>query len=116
MHQLIQLSGALLVLAGFVLVQRGVVDSRSRAYLALNLVGAAVLAVDAWLGAQWGFFVLESTWSVVSAGGLVAVKPFMPRVLGALSRETLAPPQRQRFESSLTEKVDWFGSRPQLRE
>jgi hypothetical protein len=71
-HQMIQLSGALLVLAGFVLVQRGIVDSRSRAYLALNLVGAAVLAVDAWLGAQWGFFVLESTWSVVSAGGLVA--------------------------------------------
>lgn len=47
-------------------------------------------------------------WSV---GGLVAVKPFLPRVLGALSRESLAPPQRQRFESSLTEKVDWLGSR-----
>ena len=46
-----------------------------------------------------------------SAGGLVAVKPFVPRVLGALSRESLAPPQRQRFEASLTEKVDWFGSR-----
>ncbi len=46
-----------------------------------------------------------------SAGGLVAVKPFVPRVLGALSRESLTPPQRQRFESSLTEKVDWFGSR-----
>jgi hypothetical protein len=47
-------------------------------------------------------------WSV---GGLVSVKTFLPRVLGALSRESLAPPQRQRFESSLTEKVDWFGSR-----
>ena len=46
-----------------------------------------------------------------SAGGLVAVKPFRPHVLGVLSRETLGPPQRQRFESSLTEKVDWFGSR-----
>ena len=46
-----------------------------------------------------------------SAGGLVAVKPFVPKLLGALSRESLAPPQRQRFESSLTEKVDWFGSR-----
>jgi len=45
------------------------------------------------------------------AGGLVSVKPFLPRILGALSRESLAPPQRQRFESSLTEKVDWFGSR-----
>lgn len=46
-----------------------------------------------------------------SARGLVAVKPFRPHVLGALSRESLAPPQRDRFESSLTEKVDWFGSR-----
>jgi hypothetical protein len=46
-----------------------------------------------------------------SAGGLVSVKGFEPRVLGALSRESLAPPQRQRFESSLNEKVDWFGSR-----
>jgi molybdopterin biosynthesis enzyme len=46
-----------------------------------------------------------------SAGGLVGVKAFQPRVLGALSRESLAPPQRQRFESSLAEKVDWFGSR-----
>jgi len=46
-----------------------------------------------------------------SAGGLVSVKPFLRRVLGALSRESLAPAQRQRFESSLTEKVDWFGSR-----
>jgi len=46
-----------------------------------------------------------------SARGLVAVKTFRPHVLGALSRESLAPPQRDRFESSLTEKVDWFGSR-----
>ncbi|MGH7366392.1 MAG: hypothetical protein ACREK9_08280 [Candidatus Rokuibacteriota bacterium] len=46
-----------------------------------------------------------------SVGGLVSVKPFLPKVLGALSRESLAPPQRQRFESSLAEKVDWFGSR-----
>lgn len=45
------------------------------------------------------------------AGGLVGVKAFQPRVVGALSRESLAPPQRQRFEASLTEKIDWFGSR-----
>lgn len=45
------------------------------------------------------------------AKGLVAVTTFQPHVLGALSRESLTPPQRQRFESSLAEKVDWFGSR-----
>jgi molybdopterin biosynthesis enzyme len=46
-----------------------------------------------------------------AAGGLVTVKAFQPRVLGALSREGLETRQRARFESSLREKVDWFGSR-----
>jgi hypothetical protein len=50
----------------------------------------------------------EHAWA---AGGLVAVKAFLPKVLGAVSRENLEPRQRQRFESSLTEKVVWLGSR-----
>ena len=50
----------------------------------------------------------ERAWA---AGGLVTVKEFLPRVVGAVARENLEPRQRQRFESSLTEKIDWFGSR-----
>jgi hypothetical protein len=50
----------------------------------------------------------ERAWA---AAGLVTVKEFVPRVLGAVARENLEPRQRQRFESSLAEKVDWFGSR-----
>lgn len=50
----------------------------------------------------------ERAWT---AGGLVSVTPFAPRVLGALARENLAARQRERFESSLREKLDWFGSR-----
>ena len=50
----------------------------------------------------------ERAWA---AGGLLTVKAFAPRVLGALTRENLEARQRQRFESSLAEKVDWFGSR-----
>jgi hypothetical protein len=46
-----------------------------------------------------------------SAGGLVRVDAFAPRVIGAVAREHLEPRQRQRFETSLTEKLDWFGSR-----
>jgi hypothetical protein len=50
----------------------------------------------------------ERAWA---ADGLLMVKAFAPRVLGAVSRENLEPRQRQRFESSLKEKGDWFGSR-----
>ena len=50
----------------------------------------------------------ERAWA---SGGLLTVSAFAPRVLGAVTRENLEPRQRQRFESSLAEKVDWFGSR-----
>ena len=50
----------------------------------------------------------ERAWA---SAGLVTVTGFEPRVLGAVSRESLEPRQRERFESSLKEKVVWFGSR-----
>ena len=74
MHQLVQLTGALLVLAAFLLAQRGIVGTKSRAYLTVNLLGSALLAVDAWLGAQWGFFTLEFVWAVVSAASLLGMR------------------------------------------
>jgi hypothetical protein len=69
--QLIQLAGALLILAGFVAAQRGRLDAHSPAYLALNLIGSAILAADAWHGREWGFVLLEAVWALVSAHGLV---------------------------------------------
>jgi len=50
----------------------------------------------------------ERAWA---SGGLLTVKAFSPRVLGAVTRENLEARQRQRFESSLGEKAAWFGSR-----
>ena len=70
MHQIVQIAGALLILAAFMLAQFRVLDNRSYAYLWPNLVGSAVLTVDAWREEQWGFFILEFVWALVSAWGI----------------------------------------------
>lgn len=70
MDQLIQIVGALLILAGFAAVQFERMRPDSRLYLTLNLVGSAILAVLAYVETQWGFLLLESVWAVVSAWGL----------------------------------------------
>ena len=71
MLQLLQLAGALLVLAGFSLAQLGVLDQRSPTYLIVNVAGGAILAALALEERQWGFPLLESVWALVSLAGLV---------------------------------------------
>jgi hypothetical protein len=71
MASLVQILAALLVLAGFVLVQARVLTPQARVYLVLNTVGAAVLALDAARHAQWGFLLLEGVWAAVSASALL---------------------------------------------
>lgn len=83
MQMAIQIAGSVLILAGFALAQLGVLDVRSVRYLVLNVVGSAVLAVDAAFGRQWGFLLLEGVWAIVSAAGLIAV---LRRPRGAQSR------------------------------
>jgi hypothetical protein len=78
MDQLVQIVGALLILCAYAAAQFGVMDQHSRAYLVLNLVGSAILAVLAWEGRQWGFLLLESVWAVVSLWGLIRLKSPQP--------------------------------------
>jgi hypothetical protein len=69
----LELAGAVLILAGFTLGQLGLLDQHSLGYLVLNLVGSAVLAVIALVDERWGFLLLEGVWAIVSAVSLVSV-------------------------------------------
>ena len=79
MDQVVQVAGALLILAGFLAAQFRLLDTSSVPYLLVNLVGAVVLTVVAWLGQQWGFFILEGVWALVSAWGLVSQRRRLAR-------------------------------------
>jgi hypothetical protein len=91
-HQLIQIGGALFILAAFTAAQSGRLDSNSRGYLALNLVGSSVLTYDALHGQEWGFFVLEFVWALVSAWGLLRGRVAAPS--GARPASSAAPSAR----------------------
>ena len=69
MEQVVQIAGAILILVGFVLAQAGAWSPQSLPYLLVNLVGAAALAVTAYLDEQWGFLLLEGVWTAVSLWG-----------------------------------------------
>jgi hypothetical protein len=71
MDQAVQLIGAALILAAFVLTQQRRMATDSVTYLALNAAGAALLAVVAVMDRDIGFTLLEATWAVVSTSGLV---------------------------------------------
>jgi hypothetical protein len=69
--QIVQVLGALLILAAFAGVQLGRLRPDTWSYLWLNLGGSAGLAVRAWQGRDWGFLLLEGVWALVSAWSLV---------------------------------------------
>lgn len=82
MGQAVQIGGAILILAGFVLAQFHVLNQKSLTYLLLNLIGSGLLAVNAYAERQWGFVLLETVWALVSAWATVNV---------LRGRETRAP-------------------------
>lgn len=71
---LFQIIGSLLILAAFVLLQMKIIKVEARSYLALNVVGSGILAINAYIGQQWGFLLLEGVWCLVSLIGLMKIK------------------------------------------
>lgn len=69
--QIVQIVGALLILAGFILSQKNLLDADSSLYLVLNLAGASILAMLAFQGQRWGFVLLEGVWALVALAGLI---------------------------------------------
>ncbi|MCC2656881.1 MAG: conserved rane protein of unknown function [Panacagrimonas sp.] len=69
--QVISLVSACIVLFAFFRQQQGAWQATDVAYLACNFVGTAVLTVVAWIGAQWGFVLVEAVWAGVSFRGLL---------------------------------------------
>jgi len=72
MDQALQIAGAILILAGFGAAQAGRVSPQSYAYLTVNLIGSALLAVLALVERQWGFVLLETAWALITIWGLIA--------------------------------------------
>lgn len=67
---LVQIAGAALVLAAFVVTQNGLGRPGSTYVLILNAAGAGILAYLALISSQWGFLALEGVWSLLAAGNL----------------------------------------------
>jgi hypothetical protein len=68
--QVIQIIGALIILAAFAGSQLGELATDSRRYLALNVLGATILTILAVVEGQIGFVLLEGVWALVSAWSL----------------------------------------------
>jgi hypothetical protein len=77
--QVLQVTGALLILTAYALAQARRLSDSSAVYLTANLAGGASLAVLAALDRQWGFLLLEGSWALISLRGLARTRKEVAR-------------------------------------
>jgi hypothetical protein len=70
-----QLVGAVLNMGAFALLHFEVAPSSALRYLIPNLLGSIILVIAAYDGRQWGFFLLEAAWVVVTAHAIFKRRP-----------------------------------------
>lgn len=68
--QILQMTGAMMILGAFALAQTGKMRPDRYLNIYLNLAGASLLAVSAYSAEQWGFLLLNTCWSLIAAWGL----------------------------------------------
>jgi NADH:ubiquinone oxidoreductase subunit 6 (subunit J) len=71
--QIISIAGAVLILTAFGANQLDRMKRETIAYQLLNFIGGVCLCITAVHTMQYGFIMLEGTWSVLSLIGLVKV-------------------------------------------
>ena len=71
--QIVQIAGAMFILAAFAMAQMGRMTPKMVRYQVLNLIGSVVLTVLAFVERQWGFFLLEAVWAIVSVWALAGL-------------------------------------------
>ena len=70
MWDIVQMIGAVLLLAAFLAVQFDRISERALSYLVINAIGSGLLGITAVVTGNWGFVLLEGVWTLVSAAGI----------------------------------------------
>ena len=70
LHQIVSVVGALLILAAYAALQRGLLGRDDRSFNAMNFVGSSLLAWVAIVDQRVGFIVLEVAWALLSVPGM----------------------------------------------
>jgi hypothetical protein len=78
--QVVSIFGAMLILTAFAAQQFKRLETETKTYQILNLIGAFCLTVTAVAARQYGFILMEGSWTVISVWGLWRVVTMKPDV------------------------------------